>query len=497
MDLASACPLCGRAVGNTGYLVVERAYWYHDCSAQPASQTGAPALAHAAGPALPAAGQSMLVDSAFQPRLRLTISPVRDSGAIQQFGAALVRSPAVRGLELEQYVGQVAVLAVDATSVSELVAALLSVEGFPVSGLTITADGQLSARLDVQTADTMPPPYATPAPAIPPFTPPFASPLPPAPTVPTTFAASRIEPGKLSDLRSRVQRLSQDLSQMLAGSAPPPTSQGFAYPPQQASPAPAPLSTDEPPHPSAVENAERHAPSPAESGEHDVAASADAPHDPFTRPPGSDPSHAPDFESLLPAHASTLWEGYDRGNSNGHSAYEPSAGPFGVAVQEPPTGEIAAEEQRALRDTPEAAPDTHPPTPGEDAETWDVAAFGAAAVEDRVDAQPDAAGAGAAQLRAEPALPAQRRAPDTAQSMQVVAYPFENFSGVNSFINAVRLLPDVRYVAPRRFRAGTIQLTVDYAGDEPLGERLRTLAGFSARVVSESSDTVTVTIGGD
>jgi hypothetical protein len=77
----------------------------------------------------------------------------------------------------------------------------------------------------------------------------------------------------------------------------------------------------------------------------------------------------------------------------------------------------------------------------------------------------------------------------------VIAYPFENFSSVNSFINAVRLLPDVRYVAPRRFRAGTIQLAVDYTGAEPLAERIRTLVAFTPRIVAEDEESVTVTIG--
>lgn len=82
------------------------------------------------------------------------------------------------------------------------------------------------------------------------------------------------------------------------------------------------------------------------------------------------------------------------------------------------------------------------------------------------------------------------------RTLQVIAHPFENFTLVNSFINALRRLPGVQHVAPRRFRAGTLQLTVDYAGGEPLVDHLRTLDTFAPRIDADDGETINLAIGG-
>jgi hypothetical protein len=83
-------------------------------------------------------------------------------------------------------------------------------------------------------------------------------------------------------------------------------------------------------------------------------------------------------------------------------------------------------------------------------------------------------------------------APD---QVQVVAYPFQNFAVVNSFINALRRIPNVHNVAPRHFRGGTIQLAVDYTGREMLSEHIRELTHFDPEIVTEDGSSVTVAIG--
>lgn len=367
MDLATACPLCGRAVGNTGYLVVERAYWYHECPAL-AAQPGAPTIAgRTAAPPIPAGGRPTLAETLFQPRLRLSISPVTSTSVIQQFCAELERFPAVRGIDLEQFIGQMAVLDIEATSLSDLIAALLALRELPVNGLTVTADGQISARLDEQAIERR---AARPAPAA----------APPK--------------DALAELQERLQQLSRSLGSLTGRSA-------ASGPATQT----APLSSSDP--------RERL---------HELA---------------------------------------------GRIAALKQTGEATTAAREQAAGVSASAVAAAPWQT-EAKP-----LPAEDDHSAPATA---------TSAQPTGGGV------VEPA--------PAAQSFQVVAYPFENFSSVNSFINAIRALPDVRYVAPRRFRAGTIQLAVDYAGALPLSDRIRALETFAPQIVNETEDTITVAIGG-
>lgn len=380
MDLATACPLCGRAVGNTGYLVVERAYWYHECPALTAQPSTPTIAGRAAAPTIPAGGRPTLAETLFQPRLRLSISPVTSTSVIQQFCAELERFPAVRGIDLEQFIGQMAVLDVEASSLSDLIAALLALRELPVSGLTVTADGQISARLDEQAIERRAGIRFTPPSA------PMASP-PPAPTTAPPRDA-------LAELQERLQQLSRGLADLTGRPA------------------------------------------------------ASAPAAQTTQAPTADPR-----ERL-------------------HEL----------------TGRIAALKQRG-----------EGPTSTEEQAATPAVGAAVATAPQQTEAQPLPADgdhpAPSALAGAQPAGKAVEREPAT-QSIQVVAYPFENFSSVNSFINAIRTLPDVRYVAPRRFRAGTIQLAVDYAGALPLSDRIRGLETFAPQIVNESEDTITVAIGG-
>jgi len=99
------------------------------------------------------------------------------------------------------------------------------------------------------------------------------------------------------------------------------------------------------------------------------------------------------------------------------------------------------------------------------------------------------------------AVPARTLAPAAAavqvavpESTTVEASPFASFSALNAFISALSGLPGVTYAVPRRFRAGTLQLAVEYTGAEPLRDLITRLAAFTPQVVSEADQTLTVTV---
>jgi len=185
---------------------------------------------------------------------------------------------------------------------------------------------------------------------------------------------------------------------------------------------------------------------------------------------------------------------------------EPAASPAEpTAVAAPPTAETETSETVApwAAETPVA--EQPAATPAEPASAWPNAEPEApppSAPEELPEpAATTAAGAVEAEVITRPFGATAERTPSAgAQSLpdqvQVIAYPFENFGAVNSFINAIRRIPDVRHVAPRRFRGGIIQLTVEYAGAVPLASHLQVLEGFEPRVVSNEGDTVSVAIGG-
>jgi hypothetical protein len=83
-----------------------------------------------------------------------------------------------------------------------------------------------------------------------------------------------------------------------------------------------------------------------------------------------------------------------------------------------------------------------------------------------------------------------------ADQLTVVAYPFASFTLLNSFIQSISGLGGVGFVTPRRFRGGSLQLAVDYAGGEPLAERIERLEQFHPRVSTGDDGQITVVIEG-
>jgi hypothetical protein len=417
-------------------MVVERAYWYHDCGAlgiapgTPAHSESHALAAASTAPALPAGGRPTLVDSVFQPRSRLTISPATDSTTIQRFCTALSAHPAVRDVELEQFIGQMAVLLVDATSLSDLITALLNVEQFPVNGLTVTPDGQLSARLDEQAVARWSLPRRT-----------------------TSEQPAPQQGGaRLNELQERVQRLARDLGALVART-------------------PATMPTTAPPRPTPEPSAPLEEPTLAFTGS---AYSRPVVEENWAQPPAYE-EHEPvaDERPVIGTH---IWQALDRLAALRQSAAQEADTEQVDNVAREPIALATATLPLESETTPEPAP-----------------FFRRVATAVEMASAADANDATPAEI-SETYVASRSAAP---QNIQVVAYPFENFSGVNSFINAVRLLPDVRYVAPRRFRAGTIQLAVDYMGEESLADRLRSLTSFTPHIVQQDDETVTVAIGGE
>jgi hypothetical protein len=83
-----------------------------------------------------------------------------------------------------------------------------------------------------------------------------------------------------------------------------------------------------------------------------------------------------------------------------------------------------------------------------------------------------------------------------ARTITLVAYPFESFSLLNSFLTALSGVAGVAFAAPRRFRGGTLQLAVEYSGEEPLSARILRLSRFQPRVEVETYDSLTLAIEG-
>lgn len=84
-----------------------------------------------------------------------------------------------------------------------------------------------------------------------------------------------------------------------------------------------------------------------------------------------------------------------------------------------------------------------------------------------------------------------RRSPaiDEVVSCTVIAQPFASFRDLNGFVSAVAALPGVRRAAPRRFRAGTLHLAVEYSGPLSLASLLTRLEPF-ALTIGEGEDRV-------
>jgi hypothetical protein len=467
MHTESDCQACGRGPAKPGYLVVERAYWYPD---EPEFVTNVGRWPETAGAA---PGTQMLGaarTAVASPRLRLAISPATNAMAVEQFCDALAARPAVHGVELEQFVGAMAVLQVDAIGLPAIVAALFELDGYPMVGLTVSGDGQISLRLED---------HALARPTRPAIQPPLAS-APPAAT------------SQISALQERIARVSRDLGSLSAGNAATrPAAEAVAVQPYVAPVAQQPVIDYAPAEPDwQPESATPATPAPAPVGMHIVQAldrlaalRQGATAGAETEPPASAENEAqPDEQAYIQADPPADPRADEQVDEQAHEQNDT------VVIDAEPENEHATIFAAPLaRDrAPMPFPRLAAPEDGEEADAADVA-------EDQPTLSEPPAWRG--MEVAAVALAPQSNVPGTPQSLQLIAYPFENFSGVNSFINAVRLLPDVRYVAPRRFRAGTIQLAVDYAGVEPLAERIRSLDSFMPRIVSEDEESVTVTIG--
>jgi hypothetical protein len=463
MYTESDCQACGRGPAKPGYLVVERAYWYPD---EPEFVTNVGRWPETAGAA---PGTQMLGaarTAVASPRLRLAISPATNAMAVEQFCDALAARPAVRGVELEQFVGAMAVLQVDAIGLPAIVAALFELDGYPMVGLTVSGDGQISLRLED---------HALASPARPAIQPPLPS-APPAAT------------SQISALQERIARVSRDLGSLSAGNAATrPAAEAVVVQPYTAPVAQQPVLDYAPAEPDwQPDSATPATPAPAPVGMHIVQA--------LDRLAALRQGAAAGAES----EATAIAESESQPDEQPYTQADPSAdGQIEEQAHEQTGTMVIDAESENDHPTTFAAPLAHDRAPmpfprlaapddEQDANAADVA-------EDQPTLSEPSAWRG--MEVAAVAIAPQGAVPGTPQSLQLIAYPFENFSGVNSFINAVRLLPDVRYVAPRRFRAGTIQLAVDYAGAEPLAERIRSLETFMPQIVSEDEESVTVTIG--
>jgi len=477
VNLASDCPICSRALGESGHLVVDRAYWHHECAKPPTliepptdnEQTATSGVA-------PRAAQSLL-----EARLRVLVSPMRDSNTIEQFSAALQTADCVRRIDLEQFVGQTVVLAIDSPSVAELIAALLNLPGFPLAGLTISADGQLSVRLDelavsrsapligARLADTTPLHHEEGQASV---------------QAQAARAAVSSDAAAMEGLTSTVNRLKSQLNRVLNEMNAPAARTALA-----ATTAEAPQQIVRPdrvpgaatPEGSVMDQQRVPVPEPASSffrstgpldeqnasaAWHETAAAADAPAGQVT---GQDRPRR-SFPMYVDEPVATGWR------------QSPASSPVEATVQaEPPAG---AGPSSALTVVSLEAVEVEP---FEENSRFE---HGEAYVPQRRASSP-----GEVLSESNESMP-RRRSDTTPEKLQVVAYPFENFAGVNSFINAIRLLPDVRHVAPRRFRGGTIQLSVDYSGSEQLSEQIRGLDDFEPRIVSQEGDIINVAIGG-
>lgn len=91
-------------------------------------------------------------------------------------------------------------------------------------------------------------------------------------------------------------------------------------------------------------------------------------------------------------------------------------------------------------------------------------------------------------------LPVRANQPGEVVSRIVIAQPFDSFRELNGFVSAVAALPDVRRATPRRFRAGTLHLAVEYSGALSLAALLRRLASFGPTVGEADDGTLTVLV---
>lgn len=89
---------------------------------------------------------------------------------------------------------------------------------------------------------------------------------------------------------------------------------------------------------------------------------------------------------------------------------------------------------------------------------------------------------------------AESLAGEAAQGVQLVARPFSNFGQLNRFITAIGGLPDVRSVALRRFRDGTLWLAVDCVNTGAFSARLRAQREIPIEIVSEGEGTIEVAV---
>ncbi len=83
----------------------------------------------------------------------------------------------------------------------------------------------------------------------------------------------------------------------------------------------------------------------------------------------------------------------------------------------------------------------------------------------------------------------------TGRALRVVAYPFENPTVVERFINALSNADGIGDVAAQPLLNGALQLTVEYASPVPLAERLAGMAEFAPRIVADDGDSVTIALG--
>ncbi|MHB8575981.1 MAG: hypothetical protein ACYDCQ_11695 [Dehalococcoidia bacterium] len=428
--------------------------------------------------------------------MRVLVSPIHDSSTIEQFNAALLGASSVVSAELEQFVGQTAVLAVDATSASDLISALLGLDRFPLTGLTVAADGQLSVRLDESGAAHRDLP-ATAGPV-------FATPSAPVLPAPAVQQSPQPDPtaDPLQNLRDTVSRLSGRINQVLHEGR-----SGVVIPQRPTPPVEtAPVAWEEQRAATAFD------------------ATVQAAHlRSITRPADYEP-HGEQAGAALQATTSpaAVAATEDDGRAVRHffrhaTPVEPVvAAPEGVPeplltdtplpdehdtlpifadVSALPADEAAPIARAQAPAVPDDMSDTTEPSPVTARQAFLANREAFAALDEPLTPEATIRSVGASAAVADAGETVQQPA-ETQDKLQVVAYPFENFAVVNSFISALRRLPDVRHVAPRRFRGGAIQLSVDYSGAEPFANLIGTLTHFEPQIVSDDGETINVAIGG-
>jgi hypothetical protein len=480
---------------------VERTYWYHECAADahaapdPGVVHNATAVERAPEPPNPL----------LQSRLRVLVMPVADSATIERLIAGLAAQEAVRSAELEQFDGRSALLGVETSGASNLIAVLLRLQDFSVAGLTVTAEGQLNVRLDESAVPqavapvTAAGPLPQPTPATQEQAPSAPAPAP-LPAAPPSAAAPGGQEDLLATLRASVERLSGISRAIVERGEEPFTPQLSEQPTSLPStqrderedePAGAllasagseaanPLLFPARPAPVELEDDARSAYRPSswlfgepsertevEPEEHDERA-VFWQEDVFPIPTASFADGAIDSEACAAA----------------QPAEEPATDSVESAADLEPLAFVPAEDRRSrlfMRNEEE----------GELYQPVSSFSLAPAPAESTGQERPMAPSAPAAIAEREP-----EAQPAPANRVLVVASPFQNFAVVNSFITAIRSLPDVHNVAPRRFRDGAIELAIDYSGRDRLGAHIRGLSHFEPEIVSDDGQTVTVQIGG-